>query len=122
MGRTVQNSYENNNRNEITYLQILSLGYYNVIAEVDTSFDDKPIVELLKKYKWCYEQSKGQIFTSDPSGVLPRKMGYSTPKVYLRDYILHLLGYDCHKIEWRRPTIFDYRVKPCDLFQRVKTF
>jgi hypothetical protein len=122
MGRSVLNSYEAAPNVAFTYLTIASAGYYTAKAKLDNRFDAVDIVENVKQYKWCYEASKGQIYTMDLSMKLPTQMHYKTARVYLRDYILFLLGHNPHKVEWRRSTLEDYTIKPCDLFPRVKTF
>lgn len=122
MGRSVLNSYESGVNNEITWLTIASAGYYTVKAKLNTVFDEVHIIEKMKAYKWCYEQSKGQIYTMDLTRALPTAMGYGTCRVYLRDYILYLLGHSPRKVEWRRPTIHDYTMHPVDLHPRVKHF
>lgn len=122
MGRKVLNSYESGANNEITWLTIASPGYYTAKAKLNTRFDAVDIVENVKQYNWCYEQSKGQVYTMDLSRKLPIEMGYATPRVYLRDYILFLLGHNPHAIEWRRETIHDYTIRPCDLHPRRKHY
>lgn len=122
MGRTVTNDYESGLNNEVTYLSIVSVGYYSIKITIDTIFDGMNIKEMLQKHRWCYERTKGQVYCMDLTGELPRRMGYHTPRAYLKDYIPYLLGYDRVSIDWRRPTIFDYCIRPCDLFPRAKTF
>lgn len=122
MGRTVQNEYKNTVDPSISSLSVVSNGYYSINILFNTNFDGISIIDMLRKYKWCYEQTKGQVYTMDLSLSLPKRMGYGTPRAYLRDYILYCLGHDCHKVDWRRPSIHDYIVRPCDLYPRVKTY
>jgi hypothetical protein len=122
MGRKVLNSYEPIAGTGFTWLTVASAGYYTAKAKLDNSFDAVAIVDNVRRYKWCYEQSKGQIFTSDLTLKLAEQMRYKTPKIYLRDFIIFLLGHNPHKIEWRRATIDDYTIKPCDLHPRIKHF
>jgi hypothetical protein len=122
MGRKVLNTYESGANNEVTWLTVASPGYYTAKAKINTVFDEVPLLESIKKYVWCYEQSKGQIYTMDLSRKLPTSMGYATPRVYLRDYILFLLGHNPRTIEWRRDSISDYTIRPCDLFPRKKRY
>jgi hypothetical protein len=122
MGRSVLNSYEVCEKSKCTLLKIVSPGYYAATAKLDEFFDGVEIVNNVRQYKWCYEKSKGQIYATDLTMKLPRQMHYKTARVYLRDYILFLLGHNPHKVEWRRREMSDYQVKPCDLHPREKHF
>lgn len=93
-----------------TSLRLVSPGVYDVTILLNA--DD---VLVIRGAKWCYEQTKGLVYTMDLSMVLPRAMGYSTPRVYLRDYILYLHGYDHRKVIWRRRELLDYRLESAAL-------
>lgn len=86
-------------------LRLVSLGVYDVTILLNE--DD---LNVIRGGKWCYEQTKGLVYTMDLTMKLPKAMGYSTPRVYLRDYILFLHGYDHRKVVWQRRALLDYRL------------
>ncbi len=85
-------------------LEIVSNGLYCLELEFDTCYYDD-----LKKFNWCYEASKGQAYAMDLTMDVPTKMGYKTPRIYLRDYILHLAGYPKGTI-WHRKNLANYKL------------
>ncbi len=103
MGRKVSNQYGVLPNAAHMTMEIVSSGYYALEIVFDADNYD-----LLSKYSWCYEASKGLVYTMDLTMELPKLLGYITPRVYLRDLILHKNG-KLHKAVWNRPTLEDYR-------------
>lgn len=93
-------------------MRLVSPGVYDVTILLNS--DD---VERVKGLKWCYEQTKGMVYLMDLTMELSTKLGYNTPRVYLRDYILFLHGYDHRRTVWRRHHMNDYRLVPTELLR-----
>lgn len=87
MGRRVSNIYGKTANPEIMTLEVISNGIYDIEILFETKFH-----ELLAKYSWCFEQSKGLVYMMDLTLDLPTKMGYNTARVYLRDFIMFHAG------------------------------
>lgn len=84
MGRRVSNIYGKTDNPRIMTLEVVSSGIYDIEISFETEF-----YELMNKHSWCFEQSKGLVYTMDLSLELPTKMGYTTARVYLRDFIMY---------------------------------
>lgn len=87
MSKRVANIYGKTSNPKVMTLEVISSGIYDIEVIFDTEFHD-----LLSKHSWCFEQSKGLVYTMDLSLELPAKMGYSTARVYLRDFIMYHAG------------------------------
>lgn len=89
-------------------LEIVSGGLYALEIEFNARFHQD-----LVKLNWCYEAGKGLVFATDLTGEIPRKLGFKTGRVYLRDYIMYLAGYwENGKATaiWHRKSIPDYKL------------
>lgn len=51
---------------------------------------------LLRQHTWCFEQTKGQIYTTDMTLKLPSIFGFKSPRVYLWRLICYLETGDTH--------------------------
>lgn len=78
-------------------------GVYEI--DVYVSSDDVPD---LRKYSWCYEQAKGNVYTMDASLELSKLLGITSPRVYLWKYIVYKHTGKIAK-SWRRIDKNDYR-------------
>lgn len=96
---------------DVMSLEIISGGLYSLELTFDTKYYDE-----LKKFNWCYEAGKGQAYAMDLTMEMPTKMGYHTPRIYLRDYLLHLAGYAKGAI-WHRKHLSDYKLDERDIRQ-----
>jgi hypothetical protein len=94
-------------------LEVISGGIYAVEITFNTRFYDE-----MQKHSWCFEQSKGLVYTMDLSGELPAKMGYKTARIYLRDLLLYLDG-KLHTHTWKR-SLEDYRLDGANLSSTTK--
>ena len=79
------------------------IGVYTISALVHTAH-----VETLKKYSWCYEQAKGNVYTMDATMKLPELLGVMSPRVYLWKYIVYLHTGRVAK-SWKRVNLLDHR-------------
>lgn len=84
MGKRVANIYGKTTKPEVMTLEVISSGIYDIEVTFDTAMH-----EHMTKYSWCFERSKGLLYTMDLTLDLPTKMGYSTARVYLRDFIMY---------------------------------
>lgn len=87
MGKKVSNIYGKTSNPAVMTLEVISSGIYDIEISFETKF-----YELMNKYSWCFEQSKGLVYMMDLTLDLPAKMGYSTARVYLRDFIMYHAG------------------------------
>lgn len=112
MGRRVTNGYGVTANAEWMTLEIVSSGIYSI--EIIFNTQD---YEAMTPYSWCFEQGKGLVYMMDLTGALPRTMGYKTPRVYLRDFLL----YQHNMFENGKPThvwtrkLEDYRLTPTNV-------
>jgi hypothetical protein len=87
-------------------LEIISDGLYQLEILFNTDrYDD------IKKYRWCFEASKGLVYCMDLTMELPKRMGYKTPRVYLRDYLVFLEGLwkdNKPTVIWKRNDLTNY--------------
>lgn len=109
MPRRVSNEYKTNGD---AALHLVSPGVYEVVALVNVAD-----IAAMQAHSWCYEQTKGLIYTMDLTQRLPRAMGYNTPRVYLRDFILYINGHDHRKVIWHRRSLHDYRLDASTLLK-----
>jgi len=108
MGRVVSNMYGVCENNDHMRLEIISAGLYQLEIYFNTKF-----YEHLKNYRWCYESTKGLVYCTDLTMALSNKMGYKTPRVYLRDYIMFIEGHWENakpNVIWHRPSLTEYRL------------
>ncbi len=103
MGRKVANNYQDGATPTHALLRIVSPGYYDIVIHVD-----KSMLESMYPYSWCLDQGKGQVYTMDLTMALPTLLGFKTPRVYLRDFVLYKQGL-FGQVIWRRPDLCDYR-------------
>jgi hypothetical protein len=117
MGRTVNNLY---GKNPYGYtLEIISNGLY----QLEIVFNESDY-DAIRKYRWCFDSGKGLVYTHDLTMDLPKQMGYITPRVYLRDYLVFLKGYwnnNRPTHSWFRDSVTDYcldvnKLKPVAAF------
>jgi hypothetical protein len=87
MGRKVSNIYGTTANPDVMTLEITSNGIYSIEIVFDMWMYDS-----MKERSWCFEQTKGLVYTMDLSMELPTQMGYSTARVYLRDFIMYNSG------------------------------
>lgn len=64
----------------------------------------------LKEHVWCFESSKGQMYTMDFTGKLPDIFKFHTYRVYLWRYICYLHTNNVNLIV-SRSNLGDYRVR-----------
>jgi len=103
MGHRVANLYGVTADKDTMTLEIVSAGIYTIEIIFDTIYYD-----YLKKYNWCYEQTKGQVYCMDLTYDLPKTLGYKTPRVYLRNYLTHLSKNN--KINWKHRSLENYKI------------
>ena len=87
MGKKVTNIYGKTDNVDVMTLEIISSGIYNIEITFNAWMYD-----AMKHRSWCFEQTKGLIYTMDLSMALPTMMGYKTARVYLRDFIMFHYG------------------------------
>lgn len=106
MGRTVSNLYGTTANIDVMTLEIVSHGIYALEITFKTDH-----YNLLKPYNWCFDSGKGLVYFSDLSMNLASKMGYKTPRIYLRDYLMYMSNlWENAKpsMVWYRRSIEDY--------------
>lgn len=107
MGRTVSNLYGNHVDSRWNTLEVISAGIY----QIEIVFNAEHL-KPMQKYRWCFEQSKALVYTMDLTMELPKALGYKTPRVYLRDYIVYLQGLwvnNKSSVIWTRESAHEYR-------------
>lgn len=109
MGRKVNNAYCKLPDGSSMTLEVTSNGIYSVEIVFDAEY-----FEVMQRYSWCFEQSKGQVYCMDLSMDLPTKMNYNTPRIYLKDLLMYLAG-KLHTHTWHRKSLEDYRMKATDI-------
>ncbi len=108
MGKTVNNMYGSVADSPTVTLEIVSKGRYQI--EIVFYKHDS---EAIQKYNWCFDAGKGLVYTHDLKMELASAMGYITPRVYLRDYLVFLRGFwkgNKPTFVWRRTSMTDYRL------------
>ena len=83
----------------------LTSSSYGVSCFVDTE-----LVPQLSKLNWCLDTTKGEIYAHDSSMEIPKKLGVSSPRVYLWKYVTFLSTGNVVKA-WRGRNQYDYRYK-----------
>ena len=83
----IQNHYKKHATiKDASVLVIESIKYHEVRVIVDDKF-----VEHIRQLRWCFEQSKGEVFAFDSATHIPsRVFKYMTDKIYLWKYITYL--------------------------------
>jgi len=87
MGKKVTNLYGKTDNPDVMTLEIISDGIYNIEIVFSTWMYDE-----MRSRSWCFEQTKGLVYTTDLTLELPTIMGYKTARVYLRDFIMYSAG------------------------------
>lgn len=96
MGKRITNLYSKLDE-ERTTLEVQSTGVYDIEIVFHTRW-----ITYLRPYSWCYEKTKGLVYCMDLTMELPLRLKYATPRIYLKDLILYLEGYNHRLIKWNR--------------------
>lgn len=101
----MQNKYEKHPSLEgASYLIIESSMYPEIKVLVDSD-----LTEHLAKMRWCFEQSKCEVFAMDSTFQIPTRIfKYMTNKIYLWKYIAYLRTNNINSI-WMRRKKLDLR-------------
>ncbi len=86
--QVVHNNFEAVSEAE-SVLTIQSGAYDPIQVRVPTKY-----VPQLEKHHWCFEASKGQVYTMDFTMELSKIFGFKTPRVYMWRYICYLVSGD----------------------------
>lgn len=89
---------------EYSTLKIDSTVYGTVTVLYDSKYDAQ-----LKQFNWCYESTKGVVYTMDLGMKTARILKCAGPKFYLQKYISYLHTGKLNVI-WHRKNRWDYRV------------
>ena len=89
---------------EYSTIRVESTVYNNVVSVFDFKYEDK-----LKEFNWCYETSKGVLYTMDLTMKTATLLGCAGPKFYLQKYVAWLETGN-NKVVWLRKHKWDYRV------------
>jgi len=85
-------------------LTIVSTVYGVTEVLVDAEFR-----HALQKLSWCYERSKGAVYTVDLKLGVWKLLGAKSPKFYLQKYVA-FLHTGSTTVDWIRPNKLDYRI------------
>ena len=87
---------------DTTVLKITGVVAVSVV--VDTKY-----ASALKELSWCYEQSKREVYATDPTMKWSALLNLTSPRVYLWKMIAYLHTGNIIK-SWRGRPIRDYRI------------
>lgn len=85
-------------------LTIVSTVYGITEVFIDTDFQ-----RYMEKLSWCYERSKGAVYTVDLKLGVWKLLGAKSPKFYLQKYVA-FLHTGSTTVDWIRPNKLDYRI------------